>query len=296
MKNLKIENAIETKYRELEIHLTSEYVSLYRDFPDVKLPKIFSTLHNLLIQNYDKMNHLLPTGDIPKHFWADNSRALLFVYSTIDFLQQLLENTKCSFQLDSYYQTIFEQSKKFLSQSGGSQIPPQMNKIELYYKIPIFIKNNKLPIKLDVPTVEKINSDYIKSISSRALDDIKNGNFDSAITKSRTLLEEVFFYVIEQRQEQPPESGDINKLYRKVKDIYKMHENSDLDKRINKLLSGLEKIVSAITELRNNESDAHGHGTSRKRISDYHARLLANSAMTMADFILSVAQKANNTV
>jgi hypothetical protein len=62
------------------------------------------------------------------------------------------------------------------------------------------------------------------------------------------------------------------------------------------LLSGLEKIVSAITELRNNESDAHGHGISRKRIDDYHARLVVNSAMTMADFILSVANNANKKI
>lgn len=72
-----------------------------------------------------------------------------------------------------------------------------------------------------------------------------------------------------------------------------MHGNPDTDRRINILLSGLEKIVTAVAELRNNESDAHGHGLARQKIQGYHARLLVNSATTMADFILSVANDKN---
>ena len=72
-----------------------------------------------------------------------------------------------------------------------------------------------------------------------------------------------------------------------------MHQNQDLDKRINMLLSGLEKILTAITEMRNNESDTHGVGNRRINIKEHHARLFVNSATTMADFILSV-EKANH--
>lgn len=64
-----------------------------------------------------------------------------------------------------------------------------------------------------------------------------------------------------------------------------------MDKRINTLLSGLEKIVSSIAEMRNKASDSHGVGANRITIADHHARLYVNSAMTMADFILSVADK-----
>ncbi|MDE5549540.1 MAG: abortive infection family protein, partial [Clostridia bacterium] len=62
-------------------------------------------------------------------------------------------------------------------------------------------------------------------------------------------------------------------------------------KRINGLLSGLEKILSAIAEMRNVGSDSHGVGAKRINISEHHAKLFVNSAMTMADFILSVAEK-----
>jgi DNA-binding SARP family transcriptional activator len=121
--------------------------------------------------------------------------------------------------------------------------------------------------------------------------DVLNGHFDSAITKSRTLLEEVFCYVIEKKDETPSESGDIGKLYNQVKQLYNMHQNKDMDKRINGLLSGLEKILSAIAEMRNKNSDSHGIGAKRINIDEHHARLFVNSAMTMADFILAVGNQ-----
>lgn len=50
-------------------------------------------------------------------------------------------------------------------------------------------------------------------MSDRTMKDVTDGNYDSAITKSCTLLEEVFCYVIEKKGEDPSESGDIGKLY-----------------------------------------------------------------------------------
>ena len=52
-----------------------------------------------------------------------------------------------------------------------------------------------------------------------------------------------------------------------------------------------QKIIDAIAEMRNKQSDAHGVGKRRINISEHHARLFLNSAMTLADFILSVAEK-----
>ena len=78
------------------------------------------------------------------------------------------------------------------------------------------------------------------------------GEYDSAITKCRTLLEEVFCYVIEKKGEEPSQKGDINKLYKQVKDLYNMHADASVDKRINELLSGLEKVIDAIAEMQDN--------------------------------------------
>ncbi len=148
-------------------------------------------------------------------------------------------------------------------------------------------------VSVSVPSVKTINRSYITDLSDRAMKDVMDGNYDSAITKSRTLLEEVFCYVIEKKGNEPSESGDIGKLYNQVKQLYNMHQSKDIDKRINGLLSGLEKILSAIAEMRNKGSDSHGVGAKRINIADHHARLFVNSAMTMADFILAVSEKAS---
>lgn len=71
-----------------------------------------------------------------------------------------------------------------------------------------------------------------------------------------------------------------------------MHGDSGMDKRVNTLLSGLEKIVSAIAEMRHVCSDSHGVGQRRIAISDYHALLAVNASTTMAEFVLSVAGNA----
>lgn len=152
------------------------------------------------------------------------------------------------------------------------------------------IKKKGEAVSVVAPSVKTIDRSYIVNLSERAMKDVTDGNFDSAITKSRTLLEEVFCYVIEKKGEAPSESGDIGKLYSQVKALYNMHQNKDMDKRINGLLSGLEKILSAISEMRNKGSDSHGVGTKRINIAEHHARLFVNSAMTMADFVLAVSE------
>lgn len=158
------------------------------------------------------------------------------------------------------------------------------------------IKKIGAVITVEAPTVKIIDRTYIKDLSDRANKDIDENNYDSAITKARTILEETFCYVIEKKGETPSKSGDIGKLYGQVKGLYNMHADKSLDKRINTLLSGLEKIISAITEMRNKESDSHGVGNKRIGISDYHTRLFVNSAVAMADFILSVYLNDTKTV
>lgn len=143
-------------------------------------------------------------------------------------------------------------------------------------------------IKLNIPKIKSIDREFIKTTSNLAIDSIEDGDFDSAITKSRTLLEEVFIFVLESEEIKNSSKGNINKLWKQVRNILNMNTNKDIDERINSLLSGLSNILNSIAEMRNMNSDSHGVGSRRININDYHARLFVNSAMTMADFILSV--------
>lgn len=153
------------------------------------------------------------------------------------------------------------------------------------------IRNIGQELQIDTPAIKIIDRDYIRNLYERTNKDIEEGAFDSAVTKCRTLLEEVFCYAVEQAGEKPSDSGDIQKLYNQVKDSYNMHNNKDMDKRINTLLSGLNKIISAIAEMRNENSDSHGVGSRRIAIEEHHARLILNSASTLADFFLAFVER-----
>lgn len=137
------------------------------------------------------------------------------------------------------------------------------------------------------PAIKNVDFHYIREMASRANDDVEKGDFDSALTKGRTLLEETFLHVLEKMGVEPKSIGEIGSLYTQVKTCLNMHQSPSLDKRVNGVLGGLEKILSAITEMRNGFSDSHGVGRKRINIKKHHARLFVNAAQTMADFILS---------
>ena len=181
-----------------------------------------------------------------------------------------IENQRCSDLLAYLFRK--KQFSTMLSNHGAREIDAAYNHIihqtieaingQLYFgghKLfmvgqQFVVKNIDEKVEVEVPRIKLIDREYIKSISARAMDDVESLNFDSAITKSRTLLEETFCYVIEKKGESPVTSGNMATLYKQVKGLYKMHGDANTDRRINTLLSGLEKIVSSISEMRNKDS------------------------------------------
>lgn len=224
--------------------------------------------------------------DLLKHCIACNraSDLLAFLFSKEQFADVLRGRTPT--EIDSIYPKIVTSAIEQINGElyfGGHELVRIGNRFVVQAK--------GAAVTVDAPAVKIVDQAYIADISDRAMKDVTEGNYDSAITKCRTLLEEVFFYVIEKKNETPSTKGDIGKLYGQVKSLYHMHQQKDMDNRINALLSGLEKILSAISEMRNKGSDAHGAGSNRIAIDEHHARLFVNSAMTMADFVLSVGEK-----
>lgn len=75
-------------------------------------------------------------------FGLKNSRELLLAIETIQSLHRVLDGSKYAFDIDSYYSTVIEKSLAFLSNSGGSEIPPYMDKVQIYYAVPVFLHSN----------------------------------------------------------------------------------------------------------------------------------------------------------
>lgn len=228
-----------------------------------------------------------------------------------DLLDYCIENNKVSdlllflfskeqFKLKDELLKLTPQNIEYAYNKITKSILEQINALLYFNDKELIKKHNTFIIKKigetinpNIPSIQKIDRAYIIDLSNRAMEDIQNKNFDSALTKSRTLVEEVFCYVIEKKHETPSGKGNINKYYKQVKNLYNMHQSKEADIQIKELLSGLEKILSSISNMRNINSDAHGVGAKRFNIKDYHARLFVNSATTMADFILSVSENSN---
>ena len=137
---MNIENYIESQYRELLAcsQINAEYSDLYKSFSNHKLREILTTLHHDLTDLFRKMNERLPTGEYGAHFWAEPSRDLIKRIEIIFGLVNTLKETPLAFQIDAYYLDLLTRCRDFLSSSGGSTLPANMEKVKLYYTIPIF--------------------------------------------------------------------------------------------------------------------------------------------------------------
>lgn len=279
--DIKLEKNKESELDEYQIPIQMPYLS------GVEICQISRRFG--LPQEYSKLSRWQYFDNLMNYAMQRNKMSLFleYLFSKENF-QRRLERCRSREEVNEKHKYIVEKAIEHINKIlyfGGHELIRANN---------IFIiKEINEKVEISIPKIKIVNREYIKGLSERALQDVESGNLDSAITKARTILEETFCYVIELKQETPTNSGNINTLYKQVKDLYNMHIDKDMDVRIKKMLSGLENIVQAVSEIRNNGSDSHGLGSRRINIKSYHARLVVNSATIMADFILSVAQ-ANN--
>lgn len=175
----------------------------------------------------------------------------------------------------------------------------QINSHLLIAKKELHIINNSFVLSdigeksvIETPKVRIVTYQYIRELPERIKEDLSNKDYDSVITKSRTLLEEVLIYIIEQLTKKRYKSnGDLIKIYQEATDLLNMRQKKEWDKRVNELLGGLHKIVNSISSLRNINSDAHGVGASRISVSEREALLVANSAIMLSEYWLGVFEK-----
>ncbi|AKJ54137.1 protein kinase [Campylobacter lari] len=154
-----VRNAIEIAYKAIDYKKTLAYSELYDSICDKKLQIIFSTLHSEIIKDFKAMNERLPvTQTSIRHYWAENSRRLKESIEIAKQLEKELKNSELSFEIDRYYNQIFNKCLEFLQSSYGSELPEGMEKIGIYEVIPIFkksdfIKNSKTNIEYQLKNI-----------------------------------------------------------------------------------------------------------------------------------------------
>jgi len=152
------------------------------------------------------------------------------------------------------------------------------------------------PQIISTETISKINYEYISSLTKRIQEDLNSKDYDSVITKSRTLIEEVCVYIIERIGGGAiKNTGKILNLYGEVEKILNLQTDPRYDKRINQLLSGLTSIINSVASLRNIGSDAHGVGSKRYNIQRSEAMLIANATITLCTYLLEKYEQKKNS-
>lgn len=186
-------------------------------------------------------------------------------------------------EIDFVHHSIVEAAINFINQSI------KMSRHELVLADGHFfvVECGSAPI-IETPSFNAISIPYVQGLKERCRDDFIAGNYDSVITKSRTMMEEILVKILEDNHVQDIPRGDMIKQYNQVKTIYGMQQSKEYDARINNLLNGLERIVQSIAEMRNANSDAHGVGSRRINVYECEARLIMNSAITFCDYVVSV--------
>jgi serine/threonine-protein kinase len=150
---MSIENEIEKISRVIGVLNPTEYGTLYNSFNDQKLVSILATFHSNLVQLFESMNTRLPvTENSNPHFWANESRELKNNIRLIGRLRRSCAQTKHSFEIDEYYNQLFEKCSDFLVESGGSTMPVGFEEIDIYYTKPIFLLNDSVSLKSNQST------------------------------------------------------------------------------------------------------------------------------------------------
>ena len=108
-----------------------------------------------------------------------------------------------------------------------------------------------------------------------------------AITLARTLLEDVFKWILDEAGESWQEVEDLPVLYRRLAKVLKLAPDDHTEQVFKQILGSCQSIVESLGALRNKLSDAHSPGPKRARPQARHAELAVNLAGTMATFIVA---------
>ena len=131
----------------------NKFLPYYKNIENDNLAHLFAYYHSKLNNLFEFLNYKMDVRG--RHYNADESRQLISIINDEKNLYNELKNSSYSFYIEEDYLTLINRCEVFLSQSGGSSIPEDLNKIALIKSRPIFylistvnIKNSQINLKL----------------------------------------------------------------------------------------------------------------------------------------------------
>lgn len=109
--------------------------SFARLYDDPEWGHAFAVLHRRLNEHFTDINGRAKST---RHYWADNSRALLSLIDDIENDLHALKRAGVDVDFDDSYQDALDRCRPWLSPSGGSEIPTDFQPIEVINYEPVF--------------------------------------------------------------------------------------------------------------------------------------------------------------
>lgn len=143
-------------------------------------------------------------------------------------------------------------------------------------------------------TVRLINSAFVTEAWQKALER-RTSDPAGAITASRTLLESVCKFILDQALVQYDDGAELPKLYTFTAQHLNLAPSHHTEKLFKQILGSCQSVVEGLGAIRNRLSDAHGRPAQAAKPAQRHAELAVNLAGTMATFLIQTweAHKPN---
>lgn len=151
--------------------------------------------------------------------------------------------------------------------------------------------SSKIPADEDISNeLKSFDENGIHAVWTRALER-RNTDPEGAITISRTLLESVCKYILDDLQiTYDADKIELPELYRLTSKELNLSASQHSAEIFRQILGGCAGIVSGLGQLRNKMSDAHGKGKKVIRPAPRHAELAVNLAGAVALFLIKTYQ------
>lgn len=142
--------------------------------------------------------------------------------------------------------------------------------------------------------LEEHDFDTIEVEFRRALQTVTDDP-GAAITAGCAILEALFKFYLEEKGIELRSKQTVKPLWGLVQKKLGLDPKDQTDADIQRILSGMTSVVDGVAALRTHAGSAHGGGELRYRVQPRHARLLINSAHTLALFLIETWKKRKNS-
>lgn len=232
---------------------------------------------------------------IDLHIDNRTNELLNYLVSPVFLKDEIREKNSINFSqinVDSQKQIIINQKRNEIIETILKHFNEQLifsNK-KIFFNNEIFSISDASSAPKVIEHKDRIDNAYITSLVDKGQNDLLDKDFDSVITKARTLLESIFLQIIFDHQQEIKQNGNIMQYRNKVHEILGMSKTKDWNPNVTKMVGSLNTLVSTISELRNNNSDAHA-STTRMKINEAEAELILNSSVMIGIYYLKVSDR-----